>query len=181
MYKKQTIIFLLICISNLYFINLCAKESGIDPIKNSENFKSSSFPPIDTSDFIWKPCISPFVELLGKGFLSLNVDFRIKESYSISIGFQPTEGLMPDVMFYYFGGKRRRFELGGGFSAGFSNDYSLAGMLIHGVIGYRYQQKKGLFFRAGLTPLYVIFFDEKDNQRSNKLYPFVGLSLGRSF
>jgi hypothetical protein len=82
-------------------------------------------------------------------------------------------------MYYHLSGKRHRFEVGGGFSAGFSTNFSLAGILIHGVIGYRYQKKKGLFFRVGVTPFYAIFFDDPD--RSNKFYPFAGLSLGYSF
>ena len=51
------------------------------------------------SDFVWKPCTSPFIELLGKGFMSLNIDIRRKESYSISIGTAVIEeGISPNVM-----------------------------------------------------------------------------------
>jgi hypothetical protein len=128
--------------------------------------------------FEWTPSTSVFVELLGKGFLSLNVDFRWKESYSISIGFQPLEGLMPDIMYYHFSGERRRFEIGGGLSAGFTKNLSLAVVLINGVVGYRYQKKNGLFFRAGFTPFYSMFLDEPDR---NRFIPLAGLSLGYSF
>jgi len=130
------------------------------------------------SDSAWKPCTSPFIEILGKGFLSLNVDFRKKESWAISFGFL-FEGLTPNVMYYHFFGKRHRLELGGGSSGGFSNDFNLEVILIHGGFGYRYQKKKGLFFRAGFTPFYVIFLNDPD--RNNQLYPWAGLSLGYSF
>jgi len=125
------------------------------------------------------PVFSPFIELLGKGFLSVNVDFRRKESHAISIGLQPFEGLAPNIMYYYLSGKRHRLSWEEVFSGGFANDFSLEVVLIHGVVGYRYQKKKGLFFRVGFTPLYVIFLNDKD--RGNKLYPFAGLSLGYSF
>jgi hypothetical protein len=93
-----------------------------------------------------KPCASPFIELPGKGIFSLNVNFRKKETYAISIGIQPFEGFSPDVMYYHFFGARRRIEVGGGLSAGFNSDFTLAVILIYGVIGYRYQKKKSVFF-----------------------------------
>lgn len=164
----------------LYFpVKLSAREIENDTINDSEDFVNKTDSLKNLSDYVWEPSTSAFIEILGKGFLSLNVDFRRKESYAISFGIQPFEGLTPNIMYYHFSGKRHRFEVGGGFSGGFSNDFNLAGILIHGVIGYRYQKKKGLFFRSGFTPFYVIFFEDKD--RSNKLYPFVGLSLGYSF
>jgi hypothetical protein len=126
----------------------------------------------------FKPCISPFIEIMGKGFFSVNVDYRIKETYALSVGFQPTEGLLPDVMYYYFFGKRHRLEVGGGVSTGFSQKLHLEIMLFHGTIGYRYQKKKGLSFRIGFTPLYVWRFSDIDR---TSFYPFGGLSLGYSF
>jgi len=130
------------------------------------------------SDEVWKPLISPFVEFLGKGFLSLNVDYRFKQSQALSIGIQPMEGLMPDLMYYYLFGKRHRLELGGGLSLGFSNQLKLGGVVLHGTVGYRYQKKKGFFFRAGFTPLYSIFFSQSDR---NVFLPLAGISLGYSF
>jgi hypothetical protein len=124
----------------------------------------------------WEPCTSVFVEFLGKGFISLNIDFRIKETYAISIGYHPL--LIPDVMFYHFSGKQRRFEIGGGLSGGFDKDFQLFGAIIHGSVGYRYQKKKGLFFRVGFTPFFVIWFNERSN---NNFYPSAGISLGYSF
>jgi|WetSurMetagenome_2_1015567.scaffolds.fasta_scaffold00496_8 hypothetical protein len=167
---------LLICISLLFSVQSYAQERGNDTIKV---FKNETDSLQNLSTFVWQPCTAIFIELLGKGFLSLNVDFRRKESHAISVGLQPFEGLAPNIMYYHFSGKRHRLELGGGFSGAFTNDFSLGGILIHGVIGYRYQKKKGLFFRGGFTPFYVIFVNDPD--RRNKIYPFAGLSLGYSF
>lgn len=174
---SKTAILLLIGISLFFTVQLFAQQRGDDSTKVLQSKPDTLKNP---SNLAWKPCTAVFVELLGKGFLSLNIDFRRKESYAITIGFQPMEVLMPEIIYYHFGGERHRFELGGGFSAGLNNKLEMSGVLIHGVIGYRSQKKNGLFFRAGLTPLYVIFFD-KDNENSNKLYPFVGLSWGYSF
>jgi hypothetical protein len=161
------------------FLSVQSTARGTENDTIIETLKSKPVSLQNTPDLIWKPCTSPFLELLGKGFLSLNVDFRRKESYAISIGFQPMEGLMPDIMYYHFSGNLHRFEVGGGLSGGFNNKFDLAGVLIHGVVGYRYQKKDGLFFRAGFTPFYVIFI--LDKERSNKLIPSLGLSLGYSF
>lgn len=178
---SRCFVLLSICVSLLIPRQTFAQKSESDTINDH---KPSSYK-IDTiqkpSKDVRSPRTSLYIELLGKGFLSLNVDYRWKESYAISFGLQPLEGLLTDFMFYHFGGIRRRFELGGGFSGGFSKDYELKVILLHGVIGYRSQKKKGLIFRAGFTPLYVIFVDEKDKNRSNKFYPFVGLSWGYSF
>jgi hypothetical protein len=169
-------VFLLFIFSFSY---LNGQATGNNTFYGSVASDSNAYSQQTPSDLVWKPCISPFIELLGKGFLSLNVDFRRKESHAISVGIQPFEGLAPDIMYYHFSGKRYRFETGGGFTLAFSNDFSLAALLIHGSVGYRYQKKKGLFFRAGFTPLYVIMFNDK--ARSNKLFPFPGLSLGYCF
>ena len=132
----------------------------------------------DPSDYVWELCISPFIELLGKGWLSLNVDFRIKETFAISIGAAGIEeGISPNVMGYYFGGKRHRLEAGGGVS-GIIADGSFISMMVHGVIGYRYQKKKGLFFRVGFTPMFAIPFTDEGNYA---VIPWAGLSLGYSF
>jgi hypothetical protein len=168
----------LICNALFFSVQLYAQGKEREPIKNPEVFNSDTVSIQKPSDIDWKSCISPFIELGGKGFLSLNVDFRSKESHAISIGYL-LEGFTPNIMYYYFAGKRHRIEIGGGLSAGFSNDLSIAAGIIHGVIGYRYQKKKGLFFRAGFTPFYVIFFNNKD--RNNIFYPWAGLSLGYSF
>jgi len=130
------------------------------------------------SDSIRSPCISPFIELGGKGWLSLNVDFRIKETLAISAGIAGIEeGIAPNVMGYYFGGKRHRLEMGGGLSVNFENG-AIFNMFVHGVIGYRYQKKKGLLFRAGFTPMFAIPFTEEGNYA---VIPWAGISLGYSF
>jgi hypothetical protein len=177
MYLK--IVFSLLISFSLFFsVQLYAQEIESDTIKISEDIVKDAVPLQNSSDLVWKPCISPFIEFGGKGFLSVNVDFRKWESHAISVGFL-IEGLTPNIMYYYLAGKRHRFEIGGGLSTGFSSDFRLAMISMHGVIGYRYQKKKGLFFRAGFTPFYVIFLN--NNDRSNLFYPWVGLSLGYSF
>jgi hypothetical protein len=119
----------------------------------------------------------PFFELGGKA-LSLNVDFRKKESYAISVGIIP-EGFTPNVMGYYFGGKLHRLELGGGFSLSFGKKMKLDLIWLYGVVGYRFQKQNGLFFRAGFTPFFVksINYEEKIQE----LWPFAGVSIGYSF
>jgi len=163
-----------------FSVQLFAQEEiHKDTINRSEAVDSKTDSLQNSSTIAWKSCISPFVEIMGKGFISINVDFRIKESNAISVGLQPAEGLSPNVMYYHLGGKKHRFELGGGLSGGFSKDFDLAVILIHGVAGYRYQKKKGLFIRSGFTPLYVMFLE--DDERSYKFYPLIGFSLGYSF
>jgi len=108
----------------------------------------------------------------------LNIDFRIKETYAIGIGAAGIEeGVSPNVMGYYFGGKRHRLEVGGGVS-GIIADGSFISMVVNGVIGYRYQKKKGLLFRAGFTPMFTIPFTDEGNYA---VIPWAGLSLGYNF
>lgn len=127
----------------------------------------------------WEPSTSLFLELLGKGFYSVNVDFRKTQTKAISIGLQYAEdGFWPSFMFYHFGGERFRLETGGGLSGIISKKDGLAGMGIHGVIGYRYQKKKGLLFRVGFTPFIGIPFT---NSGRFAIVPLVGISLGYSF
>lgn len=130
------------------------------------------------SDSVWEPCISPFIEFGGKGWLSLNIDFRIKETYAVSAGIAGIEeGIAPNVMGYFFGGKRHRLETGGGLSVNFK-DGTIYNMFVHGVIGYRYQQKKGLLFRAGFTPMFAIPLTDEGKYA---VIPWAGLSLGYCF
>jgi|WetSurMetagenome_2_1015567.scaffolds.fasta_scaffold131719_2 hypothetical protein len=171
----KNIIVLYAGLSCLFCVRLYANEVVQESAKDSVIISESND---SVKVIVWERSVSPFIEILGKGFVSVNVDFRFKKAWAISVGLQPGEGLMPDIMFYHFSGVRRRFEAGGGLSAGFRNDFTLGGILIHGVIGYRYQKKKGLFFRVGFTPLYTMFFDEPDR---NRFLPFPGISLGYSF
>lgn len=167
------------CISLYFSFHLNGQERKSDTIPELGKAYNSNYSLKSLSDSVWKNCTSPFIELLGKGFLTVNVDFRWSKSHALSIGLMPFEGLAPDIMYYYISGKRHRLEVGSGLTIGFSKELNPATILIHGVIGYRNQHKKGLFFRAGITPLYVIILN--DPEAGNKLYPFVGLSLGYSF
>jgi hypothetical protein len=177
MFLKYRIL-LVLNLSLFFTAQLFAQEKESDAVKDSNVSDSLTVSLQNPSENVWKPCVSPFVELMGKGFLSLNVDFKKWESHAISAGFL-IEGLTPNIMYYYLAGKRHRFEIGGGLSIGFTNELNLGAAMIHGVIGYRYQKKKGLFFRAGFTPFYVMMFT--DNKRSKKFFPFAGISLGYSF
>ena len=132
-----------------------------------------------TKVFEWEPSTSLYLELFGKGFYSINVDFRKTKFKAWSIGLWAGEGgIFPGLMYYHFGGKRFRFETGGGFTIGFTGDEGLAGMFLHGVVGYRYQVKKGLIFRGGFTPLIGIPFTDEG---SFAFLPWGGVSLGYSF
>jgi len=159
-------------------VELFGQNKENDTIRYSESVDKNIQSQKDTSDLLWKPCISPFIELFGKGFISINVDFRRKETYAISIGVAGIEeGVSPNIMGYYFTGKRHRIETGGGISGNFL-DETFKNIMIHGVFGYRYQKKKGLFFRAGFTPMFVLPFTDEDNFA---FIPWAGVSLGYSF
>lgn len=138
-----------------------------------------------------KPGIALYPEFIGKGFFSFNIDFPINfkhrvscgltwldydfmdyENYHVGTNGAPTAGLM----YYYLIGKKSSFlELGGGFSLyhrldlDYKNDSPLS---LHGVIGYRYQKKNGLLFRAGFTPFQRV---------KNWFLPLFGISLGYSW
>ena len=92
------------------------------------------------------------------------------------MGIQPAYGIIPNVMYYHLGGKKSRFEIGCGLS--FIIDIietedspeDFKGLMVHGVMGYRYQKKNGLLFRASFTPLYV----------HNIFLPMIGISFGYS-
>jgi hypothetical protein len=174
----KTIIPLIIIILSCSSTHMYSQKVMSGTGKDSMVLVSDSLAFGNPSDSIHKTLISPFIELMGKGFFSVNVDFRFRESHALSIGIQPFEGLLPNVMYYYLCGKRHRIEIGTGLSAGFSKGLSLEVLLYHGVVGYRYQKKSGLFFRAGFTPLYIMFLNDPDR---NKFYPFPGLSLGYCF
>ena len=158
------------CAIHFFSSQLYAQKSDIDSIKISEKVGKN---------FDWEPSTSVYLELLGKGFYSVNVDFRKTEKKAFSIGFQAAEdGLMPSLMYYHFDGARYRFEMGGGLSGVFTRKDGLAGMGLHGVVGYRYQKKRGLIFRAGFTPLIGIPFT---NSGRFMIVPLVGISLGYGF
>ena len=123
-----------------------------------------------------EPMTAFYLELLGKGFYSFNLDFRRNQLRAWSVGVQYIERVfIPSFMYYRFSGKKYRYELGGGLSAIFvGSDW---GIMIHGVFGYRYQKKKGLIFRIGFTPLIGIPFTSEGRFM---IVPLVGMSLGYS-
>lgn len=142
-----------------------------------------------------KPGFTVYGELLGKGYFSINGDFRINDNHRISVGLtsldydikSDTPGvsdsytwLSPGVMYYYLPGtKKSRLELGFGVSISpfpwkeyTSPTHEDSPISLHGVIGYRYQKENGLLFRAGFTPFYRI---------RNWFLPLVGVSFGYSW
>lgn len=176
METKWILIFAIICIP----FQLAAEDVRSDSKMMSEKeFFVTEKTTDSTKVFDWKPSTSVYFELLGKGFYSLNVDFRKTKFRAWSIGIQVAEdGVLPSLMYYHFGGQRFRFEMGGGFSTVFTSADGLAGIGVHGVIGYRVQKKKGLLFRVGFTPLIGIPLTDTGRFA---VVPLVGISLGHSF
>ena len=150
-------------------------------IDHFEKIKARRFDKIRASQdtISQEPGAALFLELMGKPFGSLNMDFRINKSSRFSLGLvfymlsshyesqsifsgwsEYEEGkdndvieLMPNIMYYYLaGGKNNRFEIGGGFT--YEGGVEGIGAGFHGVIGYRYQKKNGLLFRIGFTPFW---------------------------
>jgi hypothetical protein len=184
---------LILILTILFFsIQFYAQRTEIDTIRISNKADYEMTQPIYSAKVIdWEPTTSYFLELLGKGFYSINVDFRKTRTRAISIGGQYTEDgdndvFWPSLMYYHFSGKRFRFEIGGGLSTVFTQTDGLAGMGVHGVIGYRYQKKKGLIFRTGFTPFIEIPFTDKGSFPFSEKHglvfvPLIGISLGYSF
>jgi hypothetical protein len=177
-YEFKSIFSFIISISLIFSAHLIAQEKEKDMVKETKGRDIKHDNQNDSLDLAWKPCISPYFELMGKGWLSLNVDFRRKETYAISIAAAILEeGVGPNVMGYYFGGKRHRLEVGGGFS-GIIADGGFNSLMVHGVIGYRKQNKQGLLFRTGFTPMFQIPFTVDGKYA---FIPWAGISLGYSF
>ncbi len=80
-------------------------------------------------------------------------------------------------MAYSFSGEKRSFELGGGLGAAIGASEGLLAMTLNGVIGYRYQRKKDVIFRAGFTPFISIPFGK---DAKFLIVPLFGISLGYS-
>lgn len=134
----------------------------------------------------WVSTTSLYIELGGKFLPSINIDFRKKENFAIVIGngfwkdSEEHEQLIftPSVNAYYLFGKRKKIEIGGG-TGPFLGTYSgFASILVYGNIGYRYQKKRGLFFRAGFTPFVGIPINNKSKFWAA---PWAGISFGYSF
>jgi len=166
---------MIVCLATtvLFSTKLCAQTHLPDTINISEAEV------VDSKASGWEPTTSVFLELFGKGYYSFNIDFRKSAKSSVSAGLQVAEEtIMPSAMVYRFFGIRNRIETGGGLGGIISWNDGIQGMSVHGVIGYRYQKKRGLLFRIGFTPIIGIpFRDEGDFV----IVPFAGVSLGYSF
>lgn len=137
-----------------------------------------------------------FVELAGKGFMSVNYDISLGKKHRIGLSFTSldydvlnesfTDSVdannwwSPGIMYYHLIGKDKHFlELGAGMSVSpkpnrvyDSKVHSDSPFSLHGVVGWRYQKKNGWLFRAGFTPFYrpKVWF-----------LPLIGLSVGYSW
>lgn len=142
-----------------------------------------------TAESDWVPTTSLYFELGGKVLYSLNVDFRKRENFALSVGasyivedgnsdVESQSMIFTSVMGYYFTGKRHRLELGGGLCPGFGSSDGFAAMAVYGNVGYRYQKKKGLIFRVAFTPFVGIPVSEDG---SFTVMPWAAISLGYSF
>ena len=132
------------------------------------------------------PGVSIYLELLGKGFYSINIDNRRNRSKAISFGFSVVDideewQIMPSIMFYEFSGAKYRTELGIGLTSSIEENSGITWICVNGVVGYRYQQKNGLLFRIGFTPFLGYAFDEGDDEWDLVIFPSFGISLGYSF
>lgn len=137
-----------------------------------------------------RPLSSVFVEIGGKGFGSINFDYRFLPRHSFSIGvtmfdyswidYSAQDSLTgktlptPSIMYYYLRGKNGHYlELGCGASIlpYFKVDYGEndSPYTFHGVIGYRLQRSDHFFFRAGFTPFYRVNW---------AFLPLIGVSFG---
>ena len=129
-----------------------------------------------------------YIEMGGKPFFSLNMDFRInaKNRIGIAANFAPyTEGdakatvYGPNVMYFYLAGETNRMEIGAGISVlpfyASDGDVEEPGtqFYLHGSFSYRYQIENGVLFRIGFTPLLEL--------KKTIFLPMFGVSLGYSF
>jgi len=126
------------------------------------------------------PKLSFFFEFLGKGIYSFNTDYRFNRSnaFSVGISFVEEGAYMPNFMYYHFGGRKFRRELGIGMNATVTQTDGIVHILINGVWGYRYQKKNGLLFRFGFTPFLI--YGVGGGSHLAEIFPSIGLSLGFS-
>lgn len=164
-----------------HFEEIQARNIDIKPTQNTQNLEKLGYSNLGTAVYF---------ELLGKGFFSSNIDFRIKDNHRFSIGITlleyggekekneiwPEEKyfLSPGIMYYFITGVGPRyFEVGAGVNISPWNiDYYESRFTLHSVIGYRYQKKDGKLFRAGFTPLYRV---------NGEFFPLFGFSFGYSW
>lgn len=158
----------------LFSLQLQALENNDDTLK------------IYSKNNDWIPTTSIYFELGGKLVPSINLDIRKYENFAlcISTGFWidgiPNGQLIftPSVNSYYLFGNKKRIEIGGGTGLFIGTSNGFASFLIFGNIGYRYQKKKGIIFRAGFTPFVAIPIH---NKSTFWISPWVGISIGYSF
>jgi hypothetical protein len=158
----------------LFSIQVLAKENDADTSK------------IFSKNDDWISTTSLYFELGGKLVPSLNLDIRKNENFAICIstGFWkdgiPDGQLIftPSVNAYYLFGNKKRMEIGGGTGPFLGTSSGLVSFLIFANIGYRYQKKNGLIFRAGFTPFVAI---PVNNKSTFWISPWAGISIGYSF
>lgn len=155
--------------------------AGLSPIALEAQSEKLQTPKDQTgkTEYYLESNTSLYLELLGKGFYSINVDYRKDTSTAMSVGLQWVEdAFLPSFMYYYLYGETFRTEVGGGVSGVFTTKDGLAGIGIHGDYGYRYQKKNGLLFRINFTPF--IGIPLKSSGRF-MIVPWGGVSVGYSF
>ena len=156
-----------ICTFVLTFVPLAAQQKEGETTKISERIVEEKQTHQDTT--YQEPGTAFFVELMGKPYPSINVDFRMNKSSRFSLGIngyyyyeEESEeqdkivvlDVMPNIVYYYLRGKtNKKFEIGAGLGVMpvWNEDYDFSPIAFHSVIGYRYQKKDGLLFRIGLT------------------------------
>ena len=115
------------------------------------------------------PGAAIFLELIGR--ISINIDYPINKWSRLGLGIlyiferkgekegeKEVDYFVPNVMYYLLSGeKHSKFEIGAGLGyrpvwrKDVDGDIPLA---FHGVIGYRYQKKRGPLFRISFAPTY---------------------------
>jgi hypothetical protein len=113
----------------LFSSQLHAQTKEDNPVKENGNVV------VKTADVVFEaPFSSVYFELLGKGIYSVNFDYREKATWVMSVGVQWFEEFFPSIMYYHFGGKLHRLEIGGGLSGVIDQTEGFAGLMIHGVV-----------------------------------------------
>lgn len=158
---------------------------GFDMNFSSDHLKNDTITS-QIKEHNWQSSTSIYFELGGRFTYTLNVDFRKKENFAVSVNFcywvdegDPADLLfVPSVMCYYLKGKRHSLELGGGLGSLIIQNRGFVSVMLHSNIGYRYQQKNGLIFRVGFTPWVALPIDGRSKFWAT---PWAGISFGYSF
>lgn len=179
----------LFCTINIVSQNLIAQENVYGPsfwLDDGQDALNVSANQLINN----KPGMAFYIELMGKGYYSANIDFRIKNNHRLSIGVTSVDYKVydissgnenevhnfwsPSLMYYSLIGKGSSFwEFGAGMSISLNREweYIKSPMVLHGVIGYRRQIENGLLLRAGFTPFL---------QLPDEFLPLLGVSFGYS-